>query len=376
VVRPSRPVAAPALGCGLLAVVLAILGMITTLRGADWSLTALPRVDSQTRLGAIARTFDPGFHTIHPGAYDGQFYWGIAVDPLAIGHVHQAFDKASYRYGHPLYGWLGWLFSAGRPRAVPAALAAVGLVSMFAAAAAAAALGVGRGRAGWEGLFVALNLGLISSIAQDLAEPLAAALLLGALLAYVRERRVAAWLCFALLPLSKEPLLLVLVGVVVWELVQRHLRVAAMFAAAAIPATLWWVYARVHLGAWFTSGSSALGEPLVGWSRTLFGADGRQGETRGVAVAILVSLIVLFLLGVVRALRKRGPVEFAFLGLAAIAACLAPNSTAAFSTALRNTAFLFLLVPFVVVSPQLLPKQGRGAPARRAVAIVDDGVHR
>jgi hypothetical protein len=339
----------------LLAVVLAILAMITTLRGADWSLTALPRVDSKTRLGAMARTLDPGFDTIHPGAYDGQFYWGIAVDPFATGNVHQAFDKASYRYGQPLYGWLGWLFSAGRPRAVPAALAAVGLVSMFAAAAAAAWLGVGRGRAGWEGLFVALNLGLISSAAHDLAEPLAAALLLGAVLAYVRDKRVAAWLCLALLPLSKEPLLLVLVGVVVWELLQRHLRVAAMFATATIPALLWWVYVRVHLGAWFTSGGSALGEPLVGWRRTLFGADGRQGEARGVAVAILVSLIVLFLLGGVRALRKRGPVEFAYLGLAAIAACLAPNATAAFTTALRNTAFLLVLIPFVVASPQLLP---------------------
>ena len=53
-------------------------------------------------MGAAARTVDPHFHTVHPGAYDGQFYWGIAIDPLATGDVHRSFDNASYRYGHPL----------------------------------------------------------------------------------------------------------------------------------------------------------------------------------------------------------------------------------------------------------------------------------
>ena len=114
--------------------------MISTLRPAGWSLSALPRVDSKTAMGAAARALDPGFRTVHPRAYDGQFYWGIAIDPLATGVLHHAFDKPSYRYGHPLYGWLGWLFSAGRARAVPGALAVIGLASLFAAAAAAAIL--------------------------------------------------------------------------------------------------------------------------------------------------------------------------------------------------------------------------------------------
>ena len=329
--------------------------MIPTLRHAGWNLTALPRVDSKTKLGAAVRAVDPGFRTVHPGAYDGQFYWGVAVDPLAIGHVHNAFDKASYRYGHPLYGWLGWLFSAGRARAVPAALAAIGLGSMFVAAAVAAALGLGRGRSGWEGLFVALNVGLISAAAHDLVEPLAAALLLGALAAHVGGRRAPAWVCLALLPLAKEPLIVVSLAVVVWELTQRRLRCAALFATAAIPAVLWWTYTRVHLGAWFTTGDSALGLPLVGWWRTLFGANVRHEQARTFAVALLVLLIIVCALAAVRAVRQRGPVELSYLALAAIAACLAPNATLAFTTALRNTAFLIVLIPFVIAFPQLLP---------------------
>jgi hypothetical protein len=337
--------------------------MIPTLRNAGWSLTALPRVDSTTKLGAAARAVDSGFHTVHPGAYDGQFYWGIAVDPLATGHVHTAFDKASYRYGHPLYGWLGWLFSAGQARVVPVALAAVGLVSMFVAAALAATLGLGSGRFGREGLFVALNVGLISAAAHDLAEPLAVALLLGAVAAYVGGRRAFSWFLLALLPLAKEPLMVVPAAVVVWEFTQRRLQRAALFAATAIPAALWWTYTRVHLGAWFTTGDSALGPPLVGWWRTLFGPNVRHQHARGLAVAMLVALIFVSALVTVRAVRQRGPIELSYLALAALAACLASNATLAFSTALRNTAFLIVLIPLIVAPPQLLPRRELSTPA-------------
>src|SRR5581483_837127 len=141
--RPSVPIA-----CGLLAAALSIGAMIPSLRPMGWSLTALPRVDSASGMGAAARARDPGFRTVDAGAYDGQFYWGIAVDPIATGNVHQSFDDPPYRYGHPLYGWLGWVLSAGQARAAPAALAVVGVISMVAAALAAGALAVRGGRLG------------------------------------------------------------------------------------------------------------------------------------------------------------------------------------------------------------------------------------
>jgi hypothetical protein len=335
-------------------VFLAVVAMIPTLHSAGWSLTALPRVDAKTPMGAAARFVDPRFHTVHPGAYDGQFYWGIAVDPLATGRVHQAFDKPSYRYGHPLYGWIGWLLSAGQARATPAALAVAGLLSLAVAAATAAALGVARGSSGWEGLFVALNVGLIGAVTHDLAEPLGAALLLGALAARVWGKPRLAWFCLALLPLAKEQLILVTVALVVWELVQRRGRTAALLATAVIPAVLWWTYARLHLGAWFTSGDTALGAPLNGWHYALVHAtvtshgllDGR-GAARAAAVVVLLALLVVLALAGLRALRLRDPVQLCYLGLAAVAACLAPNATVVVSTALRNTSFLLVLVPFV-----------------------------
>jgi hypothetical protein len=265
--------------------------------------------------------------------------------------ANTVFDKASYRYGHPLYGWLGWLFSAGVARAAPAALAAVGLASLLVAAAAAALLGLSRGGSGWEGLFVALNVGLIGAAVHDLGEPLAAAVLLGGILAYLRDRHGAAWICFALLPFAKEPLLLVPLAVVAWEFAHHRRRGAALLALTPIPAVVWWMYARIHLGAWFTSGDTALASPFSGWGHALF-----RAHASGWTVAILVALLVLLALAALRAFRVRGPVELAFVALAAIAVCLAPNATVAFTTALRNTSFLVVLLPFVLLPPSLQPQ--------------------
>jgi hypothetical protein len=303
-------------------------------------------------MGVAARRIDPGFRLVHPGAYDGQFYWGIAVDPVAVGDVHQAFDTASYRYGHPLYGWLGWLFSAGQGRAAAAALVAVSLLAMFAAAAAAAALGAARG------LFVALNPGLLYAGAHGLGEPLAAALLLGGLLAYFRDRRIAALVCFALLPLAKEEFVLVALALAAWELWRRRgLREAALLSATVLPSVAWWIYARIALGAWFTTGGNAIGVPFAGWKRALLNAgidsysrDPARNMIGESAIVVFAALLALLAIATLASLRVNTPVQLAFLPLAAIGACLVPEATVLLRDGLRNTALLVTLVPLVVYS--------------------------
>jgi hypothetical protein len=343
---------------GVLAVATTALALIPVLRPADWSLTALPRVATSTLMGQAARAHDPGFHTVDTGAYDGQFYWGIAVDPLARGDVHQAFDKASYRYGHPLLGWLGWLLSAGQARAAPAALLVVGLASMFAAALLAALLGRSRGSTGWEGLFIALNPGLIYAAAHDLAEPLSAALLMGGLLAYRRERRLVAWACLGLLVLSKEQFVLVPLAIGAWELLRGRRKPIdlAPFAACLLPAAGWWLYSRLQLGAWFTTGGSAITTPFSGWKRALLDAgaqtystDASQNVSAEATLVILVVLLALLAFTGLKGLRLRSPGDGIYLLLGLVVVCLAPNATVLLRDALRNTAVLLALVPFVIV---------------------------
>jgi hypothetical protein len=350
--------------CGGLALVAAVLALIPVLRPVDWSLTALPRVAANTGMGAAARARDPNFHTVATGDYDGQFYWGIAVDPIATGDVHQAFDTASYRYGHPLLGWLGWLLSGGQATAVPAALLAVGLLSIALAAFAASLLGLALGGRGFAGLFVALNPGLIYGADHDLAEPLSAALMLGGLLAYARGRRIAAAACFGLLVLSKEQFVLVPLAIAGWELVRRRGRArdAAVFVVCLLPAVGWWIYARLQLGAWFTSGGDAIGKPLAGWWRALtdagintYARDAVQNVSAESELVVLVALLLLLAVAGVFALRLRGPVDVTYLLLAIVAACLAPKATVLQRDALRNVAVVLTLVPFVIASRPLLP---------------------
>ncbi len=348
--------------CAALALCAAVLALLPVLRPAGWSLTALPRVASNTGMGAAARARDPGFHTVGTGAYDGQFYWGIAVDPLATGDVHQSFDSAPYRYGHPLLGWLGWLLSAGQARAVPAALLAVGLASIMLAALAASVLERGLGGRGWSGLFVALNPGLIYAAVHDLAEPLSAALLLGGFLAYARGRRVLAAVCFSLLILSKEQFVLVPLAIVAWEAFRRRGRPAdwLILGVSMLPAAGWWIYVRVQLGGWFTSGDNALGLPLAGWKRALvdsgihsYAADGVQSASGEATLVVLVALLLLVAFATLSALRLRGPVEVAYVLLVVVFACLAPRATVLLRDALRNAAILVALAPFVIAARPL-----------------------
>jgi hypothetical protein len=372
----SRVLPVP-LAAGALALLAATLAVVPSLRPVGWDVTALPRVASNTALGADARRVDPGFHTVQAGAYDGQFYWAIALDPVAAGSIHRDIDKPSYRYGHPLYGWLGWLFSAGQGAAAAAALLAVGLASLVAAAAAATWLGVRRGRSGWESLFVTANAGLLYSAAHDLAEPLCAALLLGGLAAYLAGRRPAALACFALLPLAKEPLALLPLAVALWEVWRNRARIRTVvpLLCTLLPGVAWWIYARIHLGAWFTSGGTALGAPFSGWKRALldagvdsYTADPLKNQIGEETLVVLVALLLLLAVAGISALRLRGPVELFFVSLGVLALCLAPNASVALRDALRNTSLLVVLAPFVIVSPPLLPTSWVRRGARSSTA--------
>jgi LPXTG-motif cell wall-anchored protein len=312
--------------------------LVATLRPAGWDVTSLPRVASNTQLGAVAKGIDPGFHVVDRSNYDGQFYWAVAVDPLATGDAHRAVDKPTYRYGHPLLGWLAWLLSGGQAGAAAAALLAACLLSLAAAASLAGELG-GVGAAA----FTFCSPGLLYAAVHGLAEPLLVALVLGAFVA----RRPWALACCALAPLAKEQLVVVPIVFALWEI--RRPRRAAPWLATLLPAIAWWVYARVQLGAWFTTGDTALGAPFAGWRRAIVDAGVYAATgTDEMRLLILVGLLGLLAVAAAFALRSRRPIDVVYLVLAVIAACLAANATESLRDALRNTALLVALVPFVL----------------------------
>src|SRR5665213_948375 len=155
--------------CAVAALAAATAGVVASLHWVSWDTTALVRMHDTLPLSKLAVRDDSTFKLrTDSGFYDGAYFYAIARDPLATGEAHHLLTEAPYYWGHPAYGWVTWLASAGgRPGAVPDALLAVGLLSILAAGAAASFLAQALGWSPWGGLVVALNPGLLFAVNHD-----------------------------------------------------------------------------------------------------------------------------------------------------------------------------------------------------------------
>jgi hypothetical protein len=346
------------LACALVALASGGAGVVAALHWQNWDTTSLVRLHANLPLAKLAVKDDPAFRLrASSGFYDGAYFYAIARDPIATGEAHRLLAEAPYYWGHPAYGWLAWLASAGgRPRSVPDALLAVALLSIAVAGAAASLLARAIGWSPWGGLVVAVNPGLIFSVNSDTSEALGAALLLLALTAYVRGRRGWAIGLFAALCFVKEPLVLVPLAIAAWELWRT--RRVPLVGAAVVPAALWWIYVRIHLGAFpFGQGSERLTAPLAGWKRGLLDAASQSWNVAGdtaqlgeAAVPLIIVVGLAIVIAGVYALRLRSVVAPAYLAIAALYACITPNGVQYPKDLIRELALVLTLLPFVLAA--------------------------
>ncbi len=365
----SRRVLIP-LSCALAAFTTAGIGVLVSLDAERWRTSGLVRLWDQLKLAKLARQDQPAFPLRgFAGRYDGAYFYAVARDPLATGRAHTLVPEAPYYWGHPAFGWLAWLASGGgQPGAVPDALLAVGLLSILVAGAAASLLAAAVGWSPWGGLVVALNPGLIFAVYSDTSESLGAALLLLALAAYARGRDGWALGLFALLCFDKEPLVLVPLAIAAWEFWRA--RRLSLVAASVVPAALWWLYLRVHLGAFpFGEGSQRLTAPFLGWARGLrlaavqsWSQSSDTAQLGEASVALILVVGAAILVGALYALRLRSVVAPAFLALAALYACITPNGVEYPKDLIREVALVLVLVPFVFTA---LPSREAPASARK-----------
>lgn len=343
------------LACAFAAVLSAGVAVTVSLARQSWDTAALVRIHDTLPLAQLATRDAPSFPLRgDSGFYDGAYFYAIARDPLATGEAHRLLDQAPYYWGHPGYGWAAWLASVGgHPGVVPDALLAVGLLSLLVAGAAASLLAGSLGWTPWGGLAVALNPGLVFAAANDTSETLGAALLVLGLLAYVRGRLGWALGLLGALCLVKEPFLLVPLAIAGWELRRGNRR--PLVALAVVPALVWWLYVRVHLGSFpFGQGSSRLTAPFVGWERALLDAAS-QSWNSGVdtaqlgqaAVPLLAVTALAIVAATVLALRLRTVVDPVFLVLAALYACIVSKGVQYPKDLIRELAPVLLLLPFV-----------------------------
>src|SRR6201994_3309910 len=130
-----------------------------------------------------------GVRVFHYAGYDGQFYYRMARNPASLHWSAYGVTLDQWyrlvRMGDPVLAWLG---SAGVPAALPWALVAINLLAIGAIGVLGGVAAQRAGRHALWGLLLAGYFGFATSVARDLTEPLAAACLLGGILAY-RHRR-------------------------------------------------------------------------------------------------------------------------------------------------------------------------------------------
>jgi len=191
-------------------------------------------------------TAPSGLSLIHGHPYDGEFYYRLALDPANLQKTAFGITlDIPFRLERIGYPFLAWLLAAGQAPLVPASLVLVNVLAMAAIGYLGAVVAVAAKRHALWGLLLPAYFGLWFSLARDLTEPVSAACLLAALLAYRRRRFVLAGGLFAYAALSRETALVAIAALAL-------IRVLAIARGRARPgrADAAWTIPLVAFAAW------------------------------------------------------------------------------------------------------------------------------
>jgi hypothetical protein len=371
-------------------------------QGPDGDVSTLVHVGASDPIAPLIRVEDPDFRFVATTAhYDGTYYYAIARDPFARRLAHTKIDLAAKRYGHAFYGQLAGLLSLGEAGRVPLALLLISLAALATAAFCASRIMAAMGHSAWAGLVVALSPGLIYATTADTAEPLQAGLIGVALLAWQRRRTGVAAAAFVAMSLTKEPLSLVPLGVLLYEVVRVWRRDGrrAVFAlpparhrlAMVVPLVLgpvvlfgWSLYVRHQFGSHPLEGNSdASTVPFTGIVDTLRAAGrlSRAGfggsQVAAVTIPLVLVLTVALIAGLVAAIRLRSLVDGVFLATAPLMFILTPPNLLYPKDMLRLTVIPLLLLPAVLAGGRTQRQRQadhRGEPGHHEKR--DDQAHR
>jgi hypothetical protein len=218
----------------------------------------------------------PGALVGSPSGYDGQFFYVQALDPLLLHDSTVNALRAAgeeFRLQRVGYPALAALLAGGRRSAIPLALLAVNVLVLLGVTAAFA---IYARRQGWSTLWAlafALMPGMLLATVMDLSDPLAMAGLLSGLLLWRGGRRWPAALALTVAVLTREVMMLAVVGVAAEACVRGYrARAAGGWRATAsqvwpvivIPVAVfaaWQAYVMARYGG--PIGGAGLSVPLV-----------------------------------------------------------------------------------------------------------------
>ena len=207
--------------------------------------------------------------------YDGQFFYRLALDPLNLRLTAYGITMDQpYRFMRIGYPALTWLVSLGDHALVPVMLVAINVAAVGAIGWLGGIFAKQAGRHALAGLLAPAYFGLITSLARDTAEPLAAACLLGGLLAIRARRPVPAAFLLAYGALTRETVMVAVAAIAavrIFDILARHRpgrpgRDDLTWLVPASAFTAWQVVIRAATGSStvLADGGRNAGTPFVG----------------------------------------------------------------------------------------------------------------
>jgi hypothetical protein len=273
---------------------------------------------------------------VEAGGYDGQFMYYAAYDPLMRAYradparFDGMMDTPPYRFGRIGYVWLTWLASLGDWHRFPKAMVWLDLVGASVAAFALAVAARDASASVLWGLVALLVPAFWQSIETTLPEPIAAAFLLLAYLAWRRGWWIRAGLLLAASLLVRETGLLFVAILAIATVVHGQRRQGATMAAIAIaPFALWHLYVGwILYPDWGLQGfffkPQLLGLPFVGfvdmWSHVRAGQY--EMDLARAAVWLPILLTSAWLLAMAVVIKRPRPLTMAAAAYATIAVSL------------------------------------------------------
>lgn len=177
------------------------------------------------------------------GDHDGAFFYVQARSPFDLAGAAPFVDRPHYRLqrlGYPLASWL--LHPTGGGWGLLWSMFAVGVLSVFLGGVGTGALSQTWEGPSWPAVIFPTMLGSILSLRISVADPMALALAVWAVVALVRGRLALALVAGVAAALTREPILLVFVGVL---LARRDRQGVALVAVPAAAVLAWGIVVRL-----------------------------------------------------------------------------------------------------------------------------------
>jgi len=243
---------------GLIALLAALVFVLA--RWVTWAHHSLGRFIVVGRHFATPAQLPRGIPVNPKYGNDGQFFYRLALNPL---NFHQTaygitMDRP-YRFMRVGYPLLTWVADFGQHLPAPLMLVTINIVAVGAIGYLGGIFARDGGRHALAGLLLPAYFGLITSLARDTAEPLAAACLLGGLLAVRRRRPALAAFLLAFGALTRETVMVAVAAIAV-------VRVTGIFRGRQRPGRddLPWVVPAVVFAGWEVVVKAATGSwPLL-----------------------------------------------------------------------------------------------------------------